>query len=138
MDIRLSWQDLMPPLQASGLEVWLYFFFYFFVLLLFVAGVVGWFLLPFTLLRNRTLLRELLAEARRTNALLEEAIRTPAAPHLEPTLGPLEPTLDGGRQGTCPNCEALIPLASLKCPRCGAHLDQQGARPIKPLQRSAT
>jgi hypothetical protein len=128
MDIPWSWQSILPPLNASGIEVWLYFF----LALVALAALIGWIVLPFALLRMRPLLKEVLAETRKTNQLLEQAFGGgPAAPR-DPGTEWIEPTLDGGRKAPCPNCETLIPLATLKCPRCGVRLKQQDARSSKP------
>lgn len=128
MDIAWSWQAIVPPLDASSIEVWLYFF----LALLALLGVIGWIILPFALLRMKPLLREVLAETRKTNQLLEQMLRSRAAAPIEPETERMEPTLDGGRKAACPNCETVIPLAALKCPRCGVRLAHRDARSTSP------
>jgi hypothetical protein len=128
MNIPWSWCDILPPLAASGIEVWLYFF----LALLALTGIVGWLIVPFALLRTRPLLREVLAETKRTNELLEQVLGNRTTTPNGPGTGWVEPTLDGGRKAACPNCETLIPLAALKCPRCGVRLAHRSARSSNP------
>jgi len=126
----MAWHNWIPSFNPSALQVW----FFLFLLLILAGGVVAWLLLPFSLLRLRPLLRQLLEETRTTNKLLEEVLGNRAAPR-DPSVERLEPTLDGGRRRLCPSCESLIPLAALKCPRCGANVGSESLRTMKPVER---
>jgi uncharacterized C2H2 Zn-finger protein len=40
---------------------------------------------------------------------------------------------DGETMGRCPNCEAVIALASAECPKCGAQFSSKAAWSVEPL-----
>ena len=101
------------------------------IVLFLIALAILWLLLPFALFGTKPLLREILAEVKKANALLEKlTLPTQQSPPALPT-GRMEPILDAGLKGTCPNCGAIIPLSSEKCSGCGAQLGPNSSWKVK-------
>ena len=63
----------MDAIAVGGI-VWLALVIFGFIL------AIAWIILPFALIGTKPLLRQLIAEVRRTNALLEEQRRAPVTP----------------------------------------------------------
>ena len=63
----------MDAIAVGGI-VWLALAIFGFIL------AIAWIILPFALIGTKPLLRQLIAEVRRTNALLEEQRRAPVTP----------------------------------------------------------
>src|SRR5262245_15452012 len=84
-----------------------------------IVLTILWIVLPFALFGTKPLLRELIAETKKTNAYLA-ALRTESNVHLEALSGasPPKPTM------LCGSCRKPIAAGTPVCPHCGTKLAQ--------------
>lgn len=102
--------------------------------LLLIAALLGmvlfiaWIFLPFGVMGTNSLLEDLIAETRKTNALLKQRISNETASASDAPTAPS--AMD---RGQCPNCDAVIPMNSSECPKCKAQFGPGSAWEVKPL-----
>jgi hypothetical protein len=100
-----------------------------------IVLALAWIIMPFAIIGTKPILRELLDEQKRTNALLRQLADRPAEPVEVPRAQPApaatyarEPAERGvtPAKGRCPNCGHINLMESIKCSGCGAIFDGPG------------
>ncbi|HKV76579.1 MAG TPA: hypothetical protein VJP02_00470 [Candidatus Sulfotelmatobacter sp.] len=119
--------------------------FYLIAIIFGIVLVIAWIVFPLAIIGTKPLLRQLIAEAQKTNALLQQRINAEPAPAPTTESQAVADTevrtissqaRPESSMGNCPNCESVIPLSASECPKCGARFGPGSAWAVSPFKKN--